>query len=282
MIHAENSNKVAVLIPIYKSVLTASEVFSIDNTISVLADRDIYFVAPEKLAGWIEDYVLKFQMDNINAIYFADRYFSSIAGYNKLLMSSKLYKSFTKYEFVLFVQLDALVFSDCLNEWMEKKYSYIGAPWFYGLTNPEKPLRFLGVGNGGLSLRRVNDLLRVLSRPRRIPNITNERRNTLIGILKYIYHHFLFSYNFWPMLPKINEDMFWGMLVPDKCNYFRVPPPSEAIYFAFETEPRYLYELTHHELPFGCHAWERYDYPFWKTVLRAKDAAERIGRGANS
>jgi hypothetical protein len=28
-----------------------------------------------------------------------------------------------------------------------------------------------------------------------------------------------------------------------------------------------LYELNGHELPFGCHAWERYDRAFWEEQL---------------
>lgn len=269
------SHDVAIVIPIYKMNLNTAERFSIENTIKVLSRHNIFFIAPKKLAAWMERYVTGLNKAGIQAIYFDNRYFSSINSYNKLLLSSAFYRVFSNYRFMLIVQPDALVFSDMLNDWMEKDYSYIGAPWFYGMEQPERPLKFLGVGNGGLSLRRIDDFIRVLSQPRYIPNSfaikAGSKRKALGRFIRYIYHRYFFAYNIAPLLPRVNEDIFWGILVPDKFKFFLVPTPVEAIRFAFDAEPAFLYELTDHQLPFGCHAWEKYDLGFWKEVLLAEN-----------
>ena len=86
------------------------------------------------------------------------------------MLSSVFYQEFEQYQYVLIAQTDSLVFSDDLNIWAEKGYSYIGAPWFEGYTQPTQPLRLTAVGNGGFSLRNVQDFLRVLNRPRIFKN----------------------------------------------------------------------------------------------------------------
>ena len=60
------------------------------------------------------------------------------------------------------------------------------------------------------------------------------------------------------------EDQFWGISVPKKFAWFRVPSFEEAAAFAFEMQPRRLFDLNHEVLPFGCHAWWKYDLDFWK------------------
>ena len=45
-----------------------------------------------------------------------------------------------------------------------------------------------------------------------------------------------------------------------------VPPVNEAALFSIEVSPRYVFEeVNKGRLPFGCHAWKRYQYEvFWK------------------
>lgn len=274
MTASDTCKDVAILIPLYKDNLSVAERFSIENTISVLSSRDIYFIAPQRLSEWLKQFIDSFHGNKINMVLFEDRYFASVDGYNKLMLASSLYKAFTSYEFILIVQTDALVFSDRLNDWMRKQYSYVGSPWFYGIETPKKPLRFLGVGNGGLSLRRVRDFINVLSRPKHIRNgyhaMIGRQKEGVIGLLQYFFHNFIFAYNFQPLFPKVHEDVFWGILAPQNFKYFVVPTPAEASLFSFEVEPKYLYELSGHKLPLGCHAWEKYDCQFWRSILQTE------------
>jgi hypothetical protein len=48
---------------------------------------------------------------------------------------------------------------------------------------------------------------------------------------------------------------------------FRLPAVDVALRFAFEASPRVYFALNNYELPFGCHAWERYDKAFWEPYL---------------
>lgn len=252
--------------------MTSSEEFSFRNTLAILSRHDIYVICPARLNGYLSALKENVHLE-FNIKYFADKYFSNTSGYNRLLKSNAFYQIFDNYEYLLILQTDALVFSDQLEEWCNRDYSYIGAPWFKGLDSPVRPLSFLGVGNGGFSLRKVRDFIRVLSYPRYIPNMMagTTRPFEKQGITQLIKHRLICSYSFPPLQPQINEDIFWGGLVPRSCGFFSVPRPEDAIPFAFEVAPEYLYELNNQQLPFGCHAWEKYNLQFWRKVLSKHD-----------
>ena len=267
------TSRAAVLIPLYKQSMTATEEFSFNNTLSILSKHDLFVICPNRLSGYIsklkQEKQLAFEVE-----YFSDMFFSDIDGYNNLLMSANFYRRFECYEYMLIVQTDVLVFTDQLEEWCNRNYSYIGAPWFKGLTHPSLPLSFLGVGNGGFSLRKVPDFLMILSSPEYRPPLNGKvslHLSELFLLIGFIKKMLAFSYSFPPIRLVINEDIFWGVIVPSRCDLFNVSKPKDAISFAFEAAPEYLYELNGYQLPFGCHAWERYNSQFWR------DTFKRIG-----
>ena len=67
------------------------------------------------------------------------------------------------------------------------------------------------------------------------------------------------------------QDLFWSFIAPRLSPGFNVAPPEIAIDFAWELYPRVHYEQFG-QLPFGCHAWQRYDRAFWIDILRTLDA----------
>ena len=259
----------AVAIPLHKPELTAAETLSIERTCAVLTGHPLFFVGPARLQDYLASMCRRFGT-GLGYKTFHDRYFAGIKGYNALMRSIEFYRSFAGHSHLLIAQTDALVISEDLDAWCARGFSYIGAPWFKGGSQPRLPLAFMGIGNGGFSLRRLDDFLRVLATPRRIPNLIKSRAggtSGLSGLVRRIKHERLLAYNVAPFFPTSNEDFFWGVLVPAACPFFRVPRPEEAVAFAFEAEPRHLYELNGHALPFGCHAWERYDRAFWQEQL---------------
>lgn len=259
----------AVAIPLYKPELSAAEKISIDRTVDVLAGRPLFLVGPARLSAHLDALCQRYR-PRLQFKTFEDRFFAGIKGYNALMRSKDFYEAFSDHSHVLISQTDALVLSDQLDLWCERGFSYIGAPWFVGGSEPRKPLEFLGVGNGGFSLRSVADFLRVLNTPKRIPNFIKSRAGAKTGLLQVprrLKHERWFAYNVEPFFPTSNEDQFWGVLVPAVFPFFRVPRPEEAVAFAFEVAPRLLYELNGHQLPFGCHAWERCDRAFWEEKL---------------
>src|SRR5205085_10271363 len=108
---------------------------------------------------------------------FSARYFGDRVGYNRLLVSEQFYRAFADYEYILIYQLDCLVFSNNLDEWCRRGWDYVGAPWFKSwhprqcasLEASEDPIDRLGtVGNGGFSLRHVDNAHAVLTSAKRL------------------------------------------------------------------------------------------------------------------
>ena len=48
---------------------------------------------------------------------------------------------------------------------------------------------------------------------------------------------------------------------------FKVGTLEQGLAFSFEMEPRRCLERTGGRMPFGCHAWGRYDRAFWEPYL---------------
>lgn len=236
-ISTETTEDLVVVIPVYKQHLNVYETISLKRCIEAFSDSLIILAAPCSLN--IESYFLFGK--NIASARFEDRYFKDIAAYNKLMMSSTFYSRFLMSKYMLIYQLDAFVFENNIDDWIRKGYDYIGAPWIdttwieaierkYHLPNA-----ISRVGNGGLSLR-------------------NTRSFYWGSIL------------LWPLaqLWRQNEDIFWAMAAHRLLPWFSIPSAQEAVSFAFEDCPAHAFEMNGQKLPFGCHAWERYDVDFWR------------------
>lgn len=245
---AENKSQVAVVIPVYQVNLTDAEQMSLRQCMHVLGSYPVIVVKPASLdlTAFQEQYPsLTFQS-------FDDSFFTGVDAYNRLMVWTGFYETFSAYEYILIYQLDAFVFRDELKAWCAKDYDYIGAP---SLHQPEYDTIPAGsaqdfatalsthrvVLNGGLSLRRIASFLRYLK----------------------IYNIF---YPAW----KGNEDMLFCQeatrLKPMKL-FLKLPDWREAMRFSFEKSPAASYELTNRQLPFACHAWERYDPAFWAPFI---------------
>jgi hypothetical protein len=68
-----------------------------------------------------------------------------------------------------------------------------------------------------------------------------------------------------------NEDVFWAIEATKFDPSFQVAPARDALPFAFEASPRWSLEQTKGKLPFGCHAWARYDRDFWGELMSMSD-----------
>lgn len=252
----------AVLVPLYRPTLSNSESYALNNNLRILENWPIFLVAPKSIKSFMEKGVFsQFKFNHVE--YFSDYFFTSLYRYSQLLLSAQFYKRFSDFDCILIVQTDAIVFFDSLQSWIDKGFSYVGAPWLNARHFPTEPITFLGVGNGGLSLRRVSDFLRVLASFAYIPNTYHRRTDSFLDVFRFMKHRMVFSYSKWPLQPKINEDAFWGLLVPRRFEFFKVADPLTAAAFSFEVEPRSLFKLLGGTVPFGCHAWEKYDKEFW-------------------
>ncbi|MES2653896.1 MAG: DUF5672 family protein [Bacteroidota bacterium] len=250
-----------VVFPLYKNP-DPLELLFLENGIRLTKGFKQVLVAPEGLLidssfGLLEQLEVK---------RFSKHYFEGIRGYNQLLLSRGFYTTFALFDYILIHQADVFLFKDELASWCEKNYDYIGAPWFrpdrlnrgflFNLLQTVKLAfkknkvyanRCNKVGNGGLSLRKVNTALKVLDT---VPQ----------SLLKQYTH---------AEGPEFNEDIFWSLVAPTVLQSYIVPEMSEAMQFAIEFEPAKAYEILHQNLPFGCHAPLKHDVEFWKKFIPA-------------
>lgn len=246
---------VKVIVPVYRETLEPLERISLERNRRILVEYPFVFIHPESLdAGSL---VSEFPGCGEEA--FDDSFFGSIAGYNRLMMSSGFYRRFSDAEYILICQLDAFVFRDELAEWCHKGYDYIGAPWpvprlfrlplfkqwrkrFHNRMRTEKDFK---VGNGGFSLRKVSSHLRATER------LQDE-------IASHLARQRYFS----------NEDLFFALEVNKYGMDFTYPDYKEALQFSFDKYPALCYRDNRHRLPFGCHAWYKDKMKdFWFPII---------------
>ncbi len=273
------SSPVAVVIPIYKEQIDDNEKKSLQQCLSVLGTYPIIFACPDNLST---TYYSKTCSDsgvkNFKFITFNNNYFESVSGYNKLLLSPAFYAKFEEYNYVLLYQLDAYVFKDELMQWCDKGFSYIGAPWFKGQDKSTSESGFMEMaGNGGFSLRNIPDFLKVLRTYKIMesPAKVFEEYQKLnaasffirIPVMLLKMMGFRNNSNFERSKFQLNEDHYWAFHAVEIVPSFKVARAEEAIAFAFECQPKRMLALNKNQLPFGVHAWLKYDFDFWKPYI---------------
>ena len=264
------SNIAAIVVPVYKETLSDSEYLSLRHLHYYLGEYKTYFIAPKRIS---------INYPGIEIKYFSNEYFANTRTYNKLLLTKKFYESFKDYQYILIYQLDCLVFSNELMYWCNQGYDYIGPPW---VKTPELHwLKKTMVGNGGFSLRKINSFLSVLDSTKHWydPDIYWEKISTQYnGVLRYIrypkkllltiYRYNNITLHIEEFLKKNqNEDIFFSVYGNYYYPDFKIAPIKTALRFGFEADPRLCFKMNNNQLPFGCHAWERYDRSFWEPYL---------------
>lgn len=272
----KTKTKCAVVIPIHKEDPDIYELSSFVQCFRILNSHPIYVLAPKNLN--IEKYrkaVNHFEVKFIDPIWQ-----SSLKQYNKLKVSLFFYNLFKSYDFLLTYELDAFVFKDELFSWCSMKFDYIGAPWFKGHNLPEEPLQLIGVGNSGFSLRSISASKRILKRISLLQKMRtfwfHSFFQSLIKfekVLKLTNYFFkikdfqnlrdVFFFN-----KEMYEDRYWSDFIPSLFTDFKTAPISMGLKFSFEAKPSLLFEMNNKTLPFGCHAWRKFETDFWKKFIK--------------
>lgn len=248
---------VTVTIPIYKTKLEPYEQMALSIALDKFAQRDVAIVCPNTLDLSPLQHMFT---PNCRVERFAPEYFAGREGYNRLMLSRDFYSRFAGSQFVLVCQTDVLIFRDELDHWCNQDYDYIGAPWLpapaevsgwnllrragYNLRRPYGRLMpgfhainlKWKVGNGGLSLRRVSAMLRVI-----------DAHADDIAVIAANSHRVACF-----------EDVFWGVGANERWQgSLRVPDATTAAHFAVEGHPDMAMRLTGGRLPMGAHAFQR-------------------------
>lgn len=222
--------KVAIVIPNYKESLNQEEIISLVQCRKILGQYDRYFVIPK---GMKTDYVVDESVHYVNGTYLSSR-----KKYSEFVLSEEFYELFENYEFILIYQLDSFVFEDRLLAFCDMKYDYIGAKWPYGLECYVNGKSLWYYGNGGFSLRRVAAFLNWI-----------KTEHNLITELKSI----------------IPEDLVISIY---GGNRIRVAEEI-SLDFSFDLNPIDCFGMNGGRLPFGCHAWHKFDRDFWMDQIES-------------
>ena len=257
--------------------MSPDERAALEQCAAVFAEkRDIVFIVPESLDCSV--YLKVIPSAAVKC--FDDSYFTGISSYSRLLLTPDFYHCFEEYTHMLIYQLDGWVFRDELDEWCGKEYEYIGAPFF--LQDGKKRLPV--AGNGGVSLRNIAAMLRVLSSPEKkmFPRKLLWRfcRNyvagyrylrclgpllKMTGLLSNTRGHFLDSVR----RSGLNQEdvVFYFLSREFTADGLLMAPLEEAVLFSLDAAPRLFFR----EVPAFCHAWRKNDPEFWTKYIKVTE-----------
>jgi hypothetical protein len=240
------SKQVAVIVPLsFNPELSADEKTSLRQLRRILGRYDKFMILPQSM---------NLDFDDFTMVHFDDGFFGSVPNHCRLLVSPRFYKTFKDYRYIFIHHLDSLVLSDQLTEWCDRGFDFIAPPWIRYEGAPYEGLPIENhIGNGGFSLRKVDSFLRVL-RILRTPKPTLDYLLRITGRRTRIED-------------RRGEDIFWGTMAAGIDPAFRVAPLETALEYAFECNPRLCLEMNNGKLPFGGHAWPRYDRAFWEPYI---------------
>ena len=270
------TKRVAIMVPLPSPELGPDDEISMRHLRAHLDHYDKFLLVPRGMTVNMPDFQV-IQLDH--------KHFGSAANHNRMLYLPEFWEHFHDYEFVLMYHLDALVFSDQLNEWCDKGYDFIGAPFIHCEDSPW--VKIERVGNGGFALYRVPSVLRVLwNRYQQRPTKYFEDRHwKWIELQKKVLKPLRAAVPQWlrgtltdPLrntvkrfdhieANELGNDGFWADEAKRYYPEFKVAPLDDGLRFAFEVAPRTCLERNNGNMPFGCHAWARYDRGFWEECI---------------
>jgi hypothetical protein len=265
---------VAIVVPISeRPVFTRDEEISLRHLEHFLGRYDKYLIAPKGAS---------IARAGFDLMTFRKRYFGSAEAHVRLQLSEEFYKRFLGYKYILMHHLDALVLSDRLTEWCETDLDFVGAPWLPCEDSPW--VSRARVGNSGFALMKVQSFLNVIQSKR--PSVDpgeywrqfcadNPRYRRWLHLpRKYLKRLPAFNNVKWDIRNWTtrrdgtgNCDYFWADHAVKYWPPFRIASVAQGLSFAFEVAPRLCFELNARRLPFGSHAWARYDRAFWEPYL---------------
>ncbi|MBD1153723.1 hypothetical protein IDG52_00785 [Pelagibacterales bacterium SAG-MED23] len=168
--------KISIVCPLHNKKLSTNEIKNLTITSKTNPKINKYFVLPNNYKFKKH---LKLKLPKFNQKFINKKHFQSIKNYNNLMLSTKIYKMFSKYDYMIINQSDAVIIKDLSPiENIIEKYDYIGAPWrnpfylnYFELKNIKIIKHFfnlfkihpLFVGNGGLSIRKIKNFSKLFS-----------------------------------------------------------------------------------------------------------------------
>ena len=239
-----------IIIPLYKYDLYDYEIMSLNRILDLYYSKyDIMFLVPDNFDIWklLNKYYYNLT-DNFVYTYYKwhESYFVNSSTYNIICLNKNFYETFiNKYNYMLIYQLDAYIFKDELDYWINKEYDYIGSfenvilynnllkkdNYLYSINDFNKKYNFtipddkkyIFNMNGGCSLRNINFCYNIVN------NID-------------FYYYILYDSGI------IAEDSFYSLFCKDVSIY----ESCKFGYSHFNLELSQI--INNYELPFCAHA----------------------------
>ena len=277
-----------ILIPVYRGTPTRTESASLGQCLQVLGSHPIVLVTHSGLdLGAYRELWARYDIP-FRTEFFEETCFDTLEAYNRLCLSPDFYRRFAAdHDYMLICQTDAWVFRDELDYWCSQNYDYIGAPIYFPYNEKRFTRIFFGIGNGGFCLRKISHCLKV---------VRHNRKKTFLkprALMRMYWYYFLYNEAFTSNILKrlglvgkvmakcfgisnttgyfiqnhINEDMLFGTWAAQSWGLAdcRIPDELTAARFSMELNAPQLYKRLGDKLPFGCHAFEKWNYlDFWK------------------
>ncbi len=281
--------KTIIAIPIYKSVLTATEEISLRRCLTTLNMYDICLVTYNNLdIKQISDIIKSYNINHTCKIFDKKFFTDGTKGYNRLMLTKAFYLQFQHYDFILIYQLDGYVFKNDIEYWCYKNYSYIGAPIFEGFKECTPLSKYIGCMNGGVSLRKVKDMIAILNEIIKIDIFEEQYEKGTILNKVFAIIHILFGGNGYHQIKETsyNEDCMlsrffiekitnfkkrrkrWNWLFKYNTDTYSLPRFEETYHFSFDENVELLFQLSKNELPSFCHSFHNeYKRNFWQQFI---------------
>lgn len=248
-----------IIIPIYKQIPNLIERTSLESLSKNLADfseYEVYIVCPENIG--IAEWKRYIDHDVIIRT-FDPNYFLSTISYSKLLLSYDFWNTFSMHKFALIYQTDGYCIGGNLKQFIDMDYDYIGGP----IISPNaRWFNVPAIGNGGVSLRKVETMLEVTDPNGEFMKCSKEdidKHNEANSNMYNVY-----------------EDLYFAQLVPMLWD-FKKPKFEIGAAFAYDMNADYVYEMTFdkHRLPLFAHAYDK-NIRFWQNHIPELDNIDII------
>jgi hypothetical protein len=273
----QNASDVIVVVPAYRETMLNWEHFALINNLKQLSNYAFALVVPESLD--CHEYLSL--APSINVCRFPDLCFATVEGYSLLCLSKLFYQTFQQFEYMLICQLDAFVFEDQMQDWLSKKYSYIGGAVAKSDEASGQIIRWITSQNGGFSLRNIHSHLQVLHSQKKINckaidfEIYKDMTGTTLAVDSSASHRLKIllqssiaqvQHGFARMSSQeyidagqqscIAEDQFWSRFAPFFDAGFKIAPLQEAQRFCMQFGLEQTVPMLGSQMPFGCHGRE--------------------------
>ncbi len=259
-------SKPVVIVPTHLARPTPVEIVSLRQCGKILGQRDIVIVAPSSLdLGAYREF-----LPGASEMRVEPHWMSSIQAYNRMMISPVIVSQLEGYTHMLLHEPDAIVFRDELDYWCRQTQDYIGAVWFEGFADATPDAPVIGVGNSGFSLHRLDALRRLVTSRQRWYPYRQAAKDLVRGLqgngnrmrlgLKALGQAGQLR-GAW-QLYEGHCDAFWSNLVPQLDAEFKIARVEDAVRFSWEVRPARCLQMTGGKLPFGIHAWAKYDLEF--------------------